>query len=226
MPGSWSDHVAPASSDFGAGSRKIPEREFNRRFTMLPSFGCSDPHPTIRCSGRTAGLARWVPYDPPGFIILRATMRTAGVRALVQEVLETMHQPYSHHVIDEVFAAIEQNSSWRIRYDSLCSNLGRDVVNNWGGRWIAITLGKVGEQQVPSKNSRLIGSYSILDTDAKAVTRKPDRAEALQLMSHYHKIHKNNLPTSIRNHRDLIVDLLVAGVRVEDAFSEAMASSA
>lgn len=153
-------------------------------------------------------------------------MRTADVRALVQEILEAMPQPYSHHVIDEVFAAIEQDSGWRVRYDSLCSSLGRDVVNNWGGRWIALTLGKVGEQQVPSKKSSLIGSYSILDTDAKTIARKPNKAEALQLMSDYYKMHKANLSPNIRDHRDLIVDLLVAGLPVEDAFFEAMKSGA
>lgn len=149
-------------------------------------------------------------------------MRTADVRALVQEVLETMPQPYSHHVIDDVFAAIEHDQRWRVRYDAPCSSLGHDVVNNWGGRWIAITLGKEGKKQVPSKKSRLIGSYSILDTDARTVARKPSRADALQSMSDHYKVHKNNLPPQIRSHRDLIVDLLMEGMPVEDAFSEAM----
>ncbi|MEO7323483.1 MAG: hypothetical protein ABIW82_01500 [Dokdonella sp.] len=153
-------------------------------------------------------------------------MRTADIRTLVREILCAMPQPYSHHVIDEVFAAIELDSSWRNRYDSLCSSLGRDVVNNWGGRWIALTLGKVGEQQVPSRKSKLIGSYSILDTDAKIVARKPNRVEALQLMSDYYKIHKGKLPPQIRNLRDLIVDLLIEGMSVEDAFFEALKSGA
>ena len=56
---------------------------------------------------------------------------------------------------------------WLSRYDFLCTSLGRDVVNNWGGRWIALSLGKIGEQQVPAKKSKLIGSYSVLDPDAK-----------------------------------------------------------
>lgn len=153
-------------------------------------------------------------------------MRTADVRALVQEILATMPQPYSHHVIDEVFAEIEQDQRWRSRYDALCSSLGRDVVNNWGGRWIALTLGKIGEQQVPSRKSKLIGSYSILDTDARTVEQKPSRAEALQLMSDYYKIHKDKLPSQIRNHRDLIADLLVEGMPVDDAFSAAMKGGA
>ena len=149
-------------------------------------------------------------------------MRTAAVRTLVLEVMDSLPKPFSHHVIDEAFAAIEQNPSWRSRYDFLCNSLGRDVVNNWGGRWIGISLGKIGEQQVPSKKSTLIGSYSILDTDAKV--RKPNRDEALQLMSDHYRSHKASLPQSIRNHRDLIVDLLMEGVTAEDAFSEALKS--
>ncbi|GHT91117.1 hypothetical protein AGMMS49545_06320 [Betaproteobacteria bacterium] len=149
-------------------------------------------------------------------------MKTADVKTLVQEVLDSLPKPYTHHVIDEAFSAIEKCPSWRARYDSLCSSLGRDVVNNWGGRWIALSLGKVGEQQVPSKMSTLIGSYSILDTDAKA--RKPNKDEALQLMSDYYKSHRSELPASVRDHRDLIVDLLMGGVTAEEAFSEALKS--
>ena len=148
-------------------------------------------------------------------------MRTVEVRSLVREVLDTIPAPYSHHVIDEVFAAIEQQPDWRRSYDALCSDLGRDVVNNWGWRWIALALEKVGEQQVSSKKSTLIGSYSILDTDAKVV-RKPNKAEALQLMSDYYKSHRAELPGDIRERRDLIVDLLLDGVPVEAAFSEAV----
>lgn len=151
-------------------------------------------------------------------------MRTADVRTLVREVLDTVPKPYSHHVIDEVFAAIEQEPSWRSRYDSLCSSLGRDVVNNWGGRWVALTLGKVGEHQVPSKKSTLIGSYSILDTDAKTVARKANEAEARQLMSDYYKSHKGELPPHIRNHRDMIVEFLMEGMSAEEAFAEAIKS--
>ena len=148
-------------------------------------------------------------------------MITIDVRTLVLEVLDTMPAPHSHHVIDEVFAAIEQQPDWRNRYDALCSSLGRDVVNNWGGRWIALTLEKVGEKQVPSQKSKLIGSYSILDTDV-AVVRKPNKADALQSMSDYYKSHRAELPRDVRDRRELIVALLLEGVPVEEAFSEAM----
>lgn len=149
-------------------------------------------------------------------------MKTEDVRALIRDVLDTLSEPYSHHVIDEVFAAIEKDPTWRNRYELLCSTLGRDVVNTWGGRWIALTLERSGEKQVPSKKSTLIGSYSILDVDSKVVTGKPSREEALQLMSEYYRTYKGVLPSDIREHRDLIVELIMAGVPAEQAFTEAI----
>lgn len=153
-------------------------------------------------------------------------MRTADVRTLVRDVLDTMPAPYSHHVIDEVFHAIERDSAWRQRYDSLCAKLGRDVVNNWGGRWVAITLEKAGEQQVSSKKSTLIGSYSLLDTDVKAVARKPNRTDALGLMSEYYRAHRAELPVNIRDFREAIIQLLMDGLPPKEAFAAAVQGGA
>jgi hypothetical protein len=36
-------------------------------------------------------------------------MRTAQVKLLVREVLATLPKPYSEHVIDDVFGAVERN---------------------------------------------------------------------------------------------------------------------
>lgn len=153
-------------------------------------------------------------------------MRTAEVRTLIRDVLSNMPGPYSHHVIDEVFEAIERNPIWRQRYDVLCTKLGRDVVNNWGGRWVAITLGKAGEQQVSSKKSTLIGSYSILDTDAKTVARKPNKNDAINVMAEYYKAHKAQLPSNIKDFREAIIQLLMDGLSPEDAFAGAVQGGA
>jgi hypothetical protein len=91
-------------------------------------------------------------------------------------------------------------------------------VNTWGGYWVANALGKVGEHQVPSKKSSLIGSYSILDTDAKSVTRKPKDGEAREMMADYYQAHKAELPPEIRKHRELIVELLMEGMAPAEAF--------
>lgn len=153
-------------------------------------------------------------------------MKTTEVRALIREVLDSLHKPYSPHVIDEVFSAIEQKPEWRARYDILSSSLGRDVVNNWGGRWVGVALGKVGEQQVPSKLSTLIGSYSVLDTDIKTSIKNPSETDALQLMAEYYKLHKEELPKNTRDYRDEIVKIIMEGIPPKDAFAMALRGDA
>jgi hypothetical protein len=147
-------------------------------------------------------------------------MRTGPVKALVNEVLATIPKPYTEHIIDDVFYAIETSPGWRMVYVSLCSKLGKSVVNNWGGYWVANALDKCGEQQVASKRSSLITSYSILDTDAKTVIKKPTEDVALQLMADYYRAHKAELPSNIRQFRESIVELIMAGMSAEEAFSE------
>lgn len=146
-------------------------------------------------------------------------MKTNEVKSLVQEVLTAMPKPYSAHVIDEAFQEIEREPQWHREYEALCSSLGKTTVNTWGGYWIANTLGKVGKQQVPSKKSTLIGSYSILDTDAKVLSHKPKEPEALQLMADYYQAHKDQFSPEVRKHRELIVGLIMEGMSPEEAFS-------
>lgn len=153
-------------------------------------------------------------------------MRTADVRALVRDVLSTLPAPYTPHVIDEVFAAIEKDAAWHQRYEALCAKLGSEVVNNWGGRWIAIALEKAGERQVSSKKSKLIGSYSVLDTDAKTVVRKPSRPDALRQMSEHYKAHKAELPANITEFREAIIQLLMDGLPPNEAFAAAVQGGA
>lgn len=149
-------------------------------------------------------------------------MKTSSVKAMVREVLETLPAPYNEHVIDEVFEAIESNPRFLSRYHALCDDLGQKVVNNWCGQWIAHALGKIGEVQVSSRRSTLIGSYSLLDTDAATIARKPNEDEALQLMADYYRAHKARLPADIRLHRDAIVEMIMAGINAHDAFSAVM----
>lgn len=146
-------------------------------------------------------------------------MRTARVKKLVNDVLDSLPRPYTEHVIDDVFFAIEHNATWRKAYEGSCAELGKAVVHNWGGHWIANALGKVGEREVPSRKNRLLGSYSLLDADAPPPKRKPTQAEAAQIMSDYYQQHRGALPTDIRKHRELIIELLMDGVPVEQAFA-------
>jgi hypothetical protein len=106
-------------------------------------------------------------------------MRTAGVKQLVEEALAMLPGPATEDVIDEVFAAIASRTDWRQRYDDLCSELGRTVVNTWGGYWIARAVGRVGDHQVPA-TSGLTESYSKLYPNGNDPhPRKPRRIAGL-----------------------------------------------
>ena len=153
-------------------------------------------------------------------------MKTSDVKSLVQEVLATIPAPYSEHVIDEVFHAIETEPRWYREYETACATLGKTTVNTWGGYWIANALGKVSERQVPCKRSKLISSYSILDTDAKTILKRPKESEALQLMADYYQANKAELPPEVRKHRDRIVEFIKEGVSPKEAFAMVLPSAA
>jgi hypothetical protein len=92
-------------------------------------------------------------------------------------------------------------------------------VNTWGGYWIASALGKTGLEQVPSKKSKLIQTYSRLTESATAPGKKRKEPEALQLMSDYYQEHKAKLPAYIRNHRADIVEMIIEGLPVDQVFA-------
>ena len=146
-------------------------------------------------------------------------MRTAGVKTLVNMVLDNVPKPYTEDVIDDVFLEIESDPEFRIEYDGLCKQLGKITVNTWGGYWIANALGKTGLDQTPARKSKLIRSYSRLTVAATATGKKRKESEALQLMSDFYLEHKSRLPVHIRNHRDDIVEMLIAGLPVEQVFA-------
>jgi hypothetical protein len=153
-------------------------------------------------------------------------MKTSDVKSLALEVLATIPTPYSEHVIDEVFHAIEVEPRWHREYEALCATLGKTTVNTWGGYWVANALGKIGKHQVPSKRSKLIGSYSILDTDAKTIPKKPKESEALQLMAEFYQANKATLSPEVRKHRDQIVEFIMEGMAPKDAFAMVQTSGA
>ncbi len=146
-------------------------------------------------------------------------MRTIGVKNLVNEVLASLPRPYTEDIIDEVFHAIEHNSTWRQEYDAQCDELGKAVVNTWGGYWVANALEKLGVQQVSSVKSTLISSYSKLAASDDASGKKRKEPVALQLMSDYFHKHKDELPSEVRDHRNLIVELIMEGSSPEQAFA-------
>lgn len=147
------------------------------------------------------------------------SMRTSGVKKLVNAVLASLPEPYTEDVIEDVFCAIEQNPEWRREYDALCSDLGTTVVNTWGGFWIANAVGKSGQRQVPSTRSRLIKSFSKLDAPAVATKGNRKKGNASRVMSEYYQAHRDDLPADVQKHRDLIMELLMKGIPPEEAFA-------
>ena len=45
--------------------------------------------------------------------------KTAGVSALVKEVLSSVSLPYTEDVIEEVFILIENSPAWKTQYEEL-----------------------------------------------------------------------------------------------------------
>jgi hypothetical protein len=154
-------------------------------------------------------------------------MKTGGVKRLIEGVLSSLPRPYTEHVIEDVFAAIEHNPKLRRKYDALCDEFGKSVTNSLGGYWIGKALGKVGERQVASHRTTLLGSYSILDADAPPPpVRKPNESEAGSMMFDYYQSHKDQLPPSVRRHRELIIQLLMDGMSPAEAFAMALRDGA
>jgi hypothetical protein len=147
-------------------------------------------------------------------------MRTAGVKRLVEQVLKSLPKPHTEDVIDDVFHAIEHRSEWRQEYDDLSTDLGKTVVNTWGGFWIASSEGRSGVQQVPARKSTLIDSYSKLTDVANRPGKKIKEHDALTMMSDYFQKNRTTLPASIVRHRELILELLMEGFTAEEAFSK------
>src|SRR5689334_20632637 len=138
--------------------------------------------------------------------------KTADVRKLVNVALGKLPKPYSEDVIDDAFLEIENDESLRAQYDELTRELGKSTINAWGGYWIANAVGKTGVSQIRSRKSKLIESYPQLTEPAVPSGKKRKEPEALQLMSDYYQQHKERLSPSVRNHRELIIDMIVEGL--------------
>jgi len=148
------------------------------------------------------------------------------MKRLVTEVLASIPQPHTCDVIDDVFYGIEQRIDWRKRYNALCDELGKTVANNWCGFWTAKLEERHAAEQVPAKKSTLIATYSKLDEKANGPRRKVKEADALESMAAYFQENRSKLPPAIHKHRETIVELLMAGISAEDAFTTVVANGA
>ena len=146
--------------------------------------------------------------------------KTAGVRALVIDALDLIPKPYGEDIIDDVFQMIESRRELLARYDKECDRLGKVVVNTWGGFWTAHIMDRVGEREVPAK-SKLIKDYSKLDRPAPKIVKRLTQAQAAEMMSDYYRQNRSSLPSWIRECREVILELLLAGLPAEQAFKQA-----
>ncbi len=149
-------------------------------------------------------------------------MRTARLKQFMEEVLATLPKPHGEDIIDEVFAAIEKNANWKREYDDLQYNLGKAVLNSWGGFWIAHAEGRTGGEVVSASRSSLIDSYSKLVKAPKSTAKKMKEPEALKVMSDYFFANRETLAAEVRKHRILILELIKAGFPAADAFSKVL----
>lgn len=149
--------------------------------------------------------------------------KTAGVKALVSDALDLLERPYTEDVIDDVFFVIESRPDLLARYRKECERLGKLVVNSSGGYWVANFMDRVGEREVPAKKSTLIGQYSKLDKPAPHKGKLPTETEAALRMSDYYQLNRGKFQPWIRGCREQIIELLMTGMPVEQAFDTVVA---
>lgn len=89
-------------------------------------------------------------------------LKTEGVRLLVQDVLQTLPQPYGEDVIEDVFCEIEKTPQWRKRYNELVEELTLLVVNSAIGRHTKALIGFDTLREVDVRRTRLSKNYSKL----------------------------------------------------------------
>lgn len=150
-------------------------------------------------------------------------VKTAGVQALVGDALDTVPKPYTEDVIDDVFLAIESRPELLARYEAECDRLRKWVVNNSVGYWTANLMHRRGEVEVPARKSTLIGQYSKLDQPAPKGGKPLTLTEAAELMSDHFQKNRTALPPWIRECRVAILEFLMAGAAVEQAYAKALA---
>lgn len=149
-------------------------------------------------------------------------MQTLRLKQLVDEARESLPEPHTEDVIEDVFLAIENNPVWRKTYDDIVYKLGKPATNGWAGFWISHGEGRTGDQRETATRASLIESYSRLVAPAAQRSKKLKEADAVKAMHDHFQANRESLPPTIRDHRDVIVTLIMAGVEPEAAFAKAL----
>jgi hypothetical protein len=149
-------------------------------------------------------------------------MRMLRLKNLVNEVLPTLPKPHTDAVIEDVFVAIEKNPEWRKSYDEMVYKLGKATVNAWAGFWVSHAEAKVGEERLTAARTTLIESYSRLGSPAPKRNKKMKEPEALKAMHDHFLANRASLSPSVREHRDVILTLIMEGLDPPAAFAKAL----
>jgi hypothetical protein len=84
------------------------------------------------------------------------------VSELVQEVLDTLRQPWPEDITDQVCLAIEKNDRWLNRYRLLAQQHGKHAINSQIGRSTLALTGFRNLGQQTRATSRLIKTFTRL----------------------------------------------------------------
>lgn len=150
-------------------------------------------------------------------------MSSIRLKQLVAEVMKTGIDPKAEDVIEQVFVAIEANPVWAQTYKAASYTLGKDLTPAWTGFWVAHLTQRVGDQREPAARTSLIESFTRLVAPAGKRGKKVKEPEAVAAMHEHFLGHRDTLPADVREHRDVIVALIMDGLPCESAFATALA---
>ena len=88
--------------------------------------------------------------------------KTEGVRILVQDVLQSIPEPYEEDIILNVCRKIKDNRDWFRRYEELGDDLTNDVVLNWIGKYTKELTGLKNIRVVKAPKGSIVTSYTKL----------------------------------------------------------------
>ena len=149
-------------------------------------------------------------------------MPNLRLKQLVDQVLDRLPSPHTDEVVEDVFVAIEGDPALRSSYDRMVYESGKDLVNSWASFWISHAEKRTGDTRETAARSTLIGSYAKLVTPVAKRSKKVAEADALKAMHDHFIANRAAMPQDIRDYRETIVTLIMDGIAVEPAFSQAL----
>lgn len=149
-------------------------------------------------------------------------MSALRLKQLVADVLGANATPEAEDVIEQVFVEIEAHPEWRKKYDAASYALGKDMAAAWTGFWVSHLTQRAGDQRQAAEKSTLIESFTRLAAPAAKRGKKLKEPEAVKAMHEHFTANRATLPATVREHRDVIVSLIMDGLSPDTAFATAL----